>query len=654
MSSRALDAVLPDVRVAQAELPEACEILTARLAPDYDGDPALDELAALVATRAREVHDAIVVAERAKIDPRARLALERVIDAHTPDLDAARGLYDLLLGSVGEAAQEVDLPGVLEEALAPSSSRGPQAREAVTVDLARRVAAPVLARPAVGVALVLLAIASVRTAGVRLPHVQLSGGGRSVTVGASEGAGDHVLVAAPRLVAPTAAVARLAARRAGFELDLGPAARVGFPSLSGRARRDASRRLAWYGAAMASSAHLVPSRRGRPGNDPIFTLSKLASDAKARGEDVVNGTLGALFDDAGKLCTLPSLTEALLSSAPEQLASYAPIAGPPAFLAAVKRDVTQAAPALASRAVAVATPGGTGALRHAFASFVEDGHALLTTSFYWSPYQTIAAEHGRKVATFSMFAADGSLDTAALDRALGELMQAQGRALVVLNDPCHNPTGYSMSEDDWARTAEVLAKHGASGPLTVLLDIAYAAFAEGSLSRPVSALARIADKVMIAFAWSASKSFLAYGQRVGALVAIPPSADDVADLDAGLTYACRGTWSNCNHAGMAAVARLLDEGGRAAKERKVFTDLLATRVDAWNKAARPLGLQFPRYDGGFFVTVESKDPPGDAAKLREVGVYVVPLAVSLRVALCSVPTAQVPRVAAAMAKVLLG
>ena len=229
VASRALDAVLPDVRVAQAGLPQACLVLTAHLAPEYERDPALDELCEFVATGAREVHDAIARAEQTRVDPRSRLALERVIDARTPDLDAARGLYDLLLGSVGEAAQEVELPGVIEEALSPSSSRGHE-RAAVTVDVARRPAASVLARPSVGIGLVLLAIASVRTAGVATPHVRLAGGGRAVTVDALAGPGDHVLVAAPRIVAPSAGVARLAARRSGFDLDLGSPARVGFPA----------------------------------------------------------------------------------------------------------------------------------------------------------------------------------------------------------------------------------------------------------------------------------------------------------------------------------------------------------------------------------------------------------------------------------------
>lgn len=405
----------------------------------------------------------------------------------------------------------------------------------------------------------------------------------------------------------------------------------------------------------AVSSHLIPSRRGRPGNDPIFALSKAASDRKAAGHDVVNATLGVLLDDDGKLVVLDTAIRALREVPSDLLSSYAPIVGPPAFLTAVKAEVTEGAPDMRARAVAVATPGGTGAIRHAMTTLLEDGQALLTTSFYWSPYQTIAAEHGRKVETFPMFDDKGGFNVAGLDAALGAQVEKQGRALLILNDPCHNPTGYSMSEEDWRGVSAALAKHASKGAVSILMDIAYAAFSEGSLARPIAALSSIADKIMVGFCWSASKTFLEYGQRVGALVLIPPSKDDVPDLEAALAFSCRGVWSNCNHAGMTAMTRLLvDPEMRPAvdAERKKAVALLDARVHAWNEAARPLGLRYPRYDGGFFVTVDSPDAQRHAAALRDKGMFVVPLGSTLRVALCSVATRDVPRLAKAIADVL--
>ncbi len=30
-------------------------------------------------------------------------------------------------------------------------------------------------------------------------------------------------------------------------------------------------------------------------------------------------------------------------------------------------------------------------------------------------------------------------------------MEKQNRLVIVINDPCHNPTGYSLSEDEWKK-----------------------------------------------------------------------------------------------------------------------------------------------------------------------------------------------------------
>src|SRR5262245_56430210 len=122
--------------------------------------------------------------------------------------------------------------------------------------------------------------------------------------------------------------------------------------------------------------HLIPGRTGRPSDDPIFALNAEATARRAKGESIVNATVGALLDDEGRLAVLPSVVDALREVPPVQAASYAPLAGPEAFDRAVVGDLFGDSP-LAEHAVAIATPGGTGALRHAVANFLERGQALL-------------------------------------------------------------------------------------------------------------------------------------------------------------------------------------------------------------------------------------------------------------------------------------
>jgi aromatic-amino-acid transaminase len=401
---------------------------------------------------------------------------------------------------------------------------------------------------------------------------------------------------------------------------------------------------------------LVPARRGRPGDDPIFALNAEATARRAKGEAIVNATVGSLMTDDGSLAVLPTAARAVREVGATEWAAYAPIAGSGPFLKAVVADLLGARGALAGLATAVATPGGSGAIRHAVASFLEAGQALLTTSYFWNPYATIADEHERRVETFSMFDRRGALDAAALDEAMTRQVARQGRVLLVLNDPCQNPTGYSMSPADWEAAAAVVGRHAAKAPVAVLLDAAYSAYGPaGGMDGPLAALESTMDRALVMVAWTASKTFTHYGLRVGALVAVVPDAVERAEVAAALSYACRGTWSNCNRGGMAAVTRLLvDPGLREAvdAERADLARLLGERVEAFNREAKAARLPYPRYDGGFFTTVFADDAEGAAKRMRAAGVYAVPIEGALRLGLCSVAKADVPRLVRAAAEAL--
>lgn len=402
--------------------------------------------------------------------------------------------------------------------------------------------------------------------------------------------------------------------------------------------------------------HVIPSHQGRPSDDPIFALNKEATARKARGEAVINASVGSLLLDDGKLAVLPTASRAIHEVPNDEWAAYAPIAGAPDFLAAVVDDLFASEPEMKAAAAAAATPGGTGALRHAIANYLEPGQSLLTTSFFWGPYQTLCDEADRKVSTFSMFRGKGvesTLDIDALDKAIEERVVAQQRVLLFLNDPCQNPTGYSMRPEEWRAVVERLLAHAKDAPITLLVDMAYFAYAMKADPRAfMKELRPLLGRVGLLFAWSASKTYTHYGLRVGAIVACVPDAKERAATEAAFSYSCRGTWSNCSRGGMKAVTRLLVEPElRKAvdAERDELKKLLDARVGAFNAHAPKHGLVYPRYEGGFFVTVFADDAHERALRMKEKGVFVVPQKGALRVALCSVAEKDVPRLCEALA-----
>jgi aromatic-amino-acid transaminase len=209
-----------------------------------------------------------------------------------------------------------------------------------------------------------------------------------------------------------------------------------------------------------------------------------------------------------------------------------------------------------------------------------------------------------------------------------------------------------MTREEWKAVVATLLKHSGK-PVTLLVDMAYWLYAAAGDPRAFLAeLTPLLGKVGLLFAWSGSKSYTHYGLRVGALIACEADEKERAATQAALAYSCRGTWSNCVRGGLWAITRLLtDPTLRAAcdAEREQLKAVLSSRVKAFNAAAHPRHLKYPRYEGGFFVTVFHDDAEGQAQRMKAHGVYVVPQKGALRVALCSVAEKDVPALVEALA-----
>lgn len=394
------------------------------------------------------------------------------------------------------------------------------------------------------------------------------------------------------------------------------------------------------------TAQLIPTRRAFPADDPIFALNAEALARKAAGDSVLNATVGALLDDSGQLVVLDSVMDLWRDLMAMEVAPYAPIAGDPTFLKAL---VQRHWPSLDSAGAACATPGGSGALALSLRNFLEPGQSLLTTAPFWGPYATLAAENGMALVTAPWPGAGEALDAAAWDLALRKLMKAQGRVLLWLNDPCHNPTGRSLSAADRIVLLGLLRDVAALGPVTLLLDFAYLDYTREP-EAVAAALSDYADlgaegRVLVGASLSLSKSMTLYGARCGALAF--PWCQEPA-LQAALTQSCRGTWSNCAKAPQSLLVRLAKDGkaqARLAAEHRHWSEVLAARARALDAAFVAEGLAPLQWQGGFFVTVTVANPEATCGRLKAEGVFTVPLPEGLRVGICGMKASEATRFA---------
>jgi aromatic-amino-acid transaminase len=405
---------------------------------------------------------------------------------------------------------------------------------------------------------------------------------------------------------------------------------------------------------------VVQGSRDRAGNDPIFIWNGEARRRAASGDDILNATIGALMNDDGTLCTMPTVLETLQRFQTPRVAGYAPISGLPEYREAVVRDLFGSNPAgddpgsnspLADQAIAVAAPGGSGAVFAAVVNFLDIGQKMLVPNFFWGPYREITHHSGRSLDPFSMFADDGSFDVAGMASGLDRHLTEQGRAMVVLNFPCHNPTGYTLTSEEWRAVSDVVTDAGARGPVTVLIDAAYMEYGGAAARAWVSAVPALMRNATVLVAWTASKSMAQYGARVGAIVALHADDEERSQIDNALGYTARATWSNCQHLGQRAVTELLTDtalAGRVSAERERLGAMLQTRIDAFNEYAGRAGLPTPHFDAGFFVTMFTPDQDAAAAAMRALGVYTVPIPGAVRVAICATPADAMPRMVAAL------
>lgn len=400
---------------------------------------------------------------------------------------------------------------------------------------------------------------------------------------------------------------------------------------------------------MDATAHLLPTRRDFAGDDLIFTLNGRAQQRAAEGAAVINATIGALYDDAGTLVVLDTVMQQWQQLTSAEVAPYAPIGGDQTYLLNL---VQRHWPTLTSIGVGVATPGGSGALALTLKNLLDRGDTVLTAAPYWGPYATLATEVGMTLATVPYPDVQTGIDIGAWEAACRDLLDAQGRLLVWLNDPCHNPTGRSFTRADRAALLEMLRDVSSQGPVTLILDLAYLDYARD----PQQVRAALDDyaafgaegHVLVGACLSLSKAYTLYGARAGALV-FPWTTS--AALQGALITSCRGTWSNCARGPMSVLNRISrDPALQAALETEhaAWRTLLARRAAALDVALREQGLPGCAYDGGFFVTLDGgADPFATCERLQAHDVFVIPMPEGLRVGICAMRESDAATFAAA-------
>ncbi|MBR2676093.1 MAG: aminotransferase class I/II-fold pyridoxal phosphate-dependent enzyme [Solobacterium sp.] len=400
------------------------------------------------------------------------------------------------------------------------------------------------------------------------------------------------------------------------------------------------------------SADLSPIR------DTVFAIVSLAvRDKKENGDLVTDATIGSLFDEDGKFVAFDSVFDHYNKIDHRVKGAYASsFRGDPAYCETVYQWVTQGAD-LALKHCVIATPGGSGAVSAGFMSFLEPGESILIPDLGWESYELMARQNNLKAVSYEMFDGD-HFNLHSVQKNIETIMEKQDHIVLVLNDPCHNPSGYSMSYEEWSLLIAYLREVSKTHAVILINDIAYIDYSY-NLNRSreyMNCFNAFTDNMMAVIAFSCSKALTSYGLRCGAAVIVSPNETAVAETGTAFEKIARSIWSNIPNAAMANFTWVVTDNREAyLSEKQNYIDLLHERSAIFLKEAAECGLPLYPYREGFFITVRIKD--NDLVSrvheaLMEQHIYTVITNKGIRIAVCSLPKRKAAGLAAKIMNVM--
>ena len=354
----------------------------------------------------------------------------------------------------------------------------------------------------------------------------------------------------------------------------------------------------------------------------IITLGAIAKEEKKKDPSVINATIGMYYSEDGKLVTYESVNKALEALTDDE--KYYDEFMEKTFISCM------------------ATPGGSGAISNTFSNYLNEGDEALLPSFMWGNYKQFAYENHASYRTYNLFK-DGHLDLDDIKKNIYELKEKQGRVLLVINDPCQNPTGYTMTDSEWVSLVDIINEASADGtPFILLHDMAYIDYdyrGFKSTRNNLRLYEKLNKNVLVVLAFSGSKTLALYGIRIGAQVAISTNEENIKEFARANKFSSRAKWSNTTNLGANLISKvILDKEMRNAFENELekARDILVKRALAFIEASKEVGLETLPFNCGFFITIPCKNPDEVYKRLVERKIHIIPLGNVLRVTISAI------------------
>ncbi|MDB5612772.1 MAG: aromatic amino acid aminotransferase [Devosia sp.] len=289
-----------------------------------------------------------------------------------------------------------------------------------------------------------------------------------------------------------------------------------------------------------------------PGDKILALMGEYAADPRPTKIDL---GVGVYKDEKGVTAVMTAVRKAeqrILDN--EKTKTYLGIAGNKGYGAAVL-DLALADSVDRSRVRIAQAPGGTGSLwvLMQLINRARPGATVWVSDPTWPNHNPIAENSGLVVKTYPYF--DTVTRGVKFDAMLAALDGLGENDVVLLHGCCHNPTGANLSPDQWDKVAASLACTGA----LPFIDLAYLGFGDGLLEDAYGTRKVIASVPEALIAFSGSKNFGLYRERVGAAILVAKNAAEADVTQSQLLNIIRGAYSQPPDHGAEIIRTILED-----------------------------------------------------------------------------------------------
>lgn len=307
-----------------------------------------------------------------------------------------------------------------------------------------------------------------------------------------------------------------------------------------------------------------------PGDKILALMGEYAADPRPTKIDL---GVGVYKDEQGVTPIMSSVKKAEQKIlAQGKTKTYLGIAGNKGYGAAVL-DLALADSVDRSRVRIAQAPGGTGSLwvLMQLVNRAKPGATVWASDPTWPNHNPIAENSGLVVKTYPYF--DTATRGVRFDQMLAALDTMGPGDVVLLHGCCHNPTGANLTNAQWDQVAASLARTGA----LPFIDLAYLGFGDGLLEDAYGTRKVLSSVPEALIAFSGSKNFGLYRERVGAAIIVARDAAQADVTNSQLLNIIRGAYSQPPDHG-AEIIRTILEDAELRAEWEAELNLMRARM----------------------------------------------------------------------------